>query len=328
MDCIDCHNRTGHPLWSPAQLVDNALKQGLISREIPYIRKEAVEVLSVSYATSEEALQAIEGLEARYAQRYAPACKTFREEIRAAIQVLKELYQRNFFPEQKVDWTAYPDNLGHLNWPGCFRCHDGRHISAEGEVVRLECNLCHSIPVVVRGDGAVTLSYTKGPEPSSHRNSTWLHQHHLVIDEACALCHTLSNPGGADDSSFCANSACHGIQWKYADLDAPALVERLGLQRPTPTPVPTPTGGRPTYAETIGPLLTQRCGACHGQAAGLDVTTYPVLMVGSEKGPVVVPGDPASSRILEVLREGHFAALSAEEMNLLRAWIADGAPER
>jgi hypothetical protein len=99
----------------------------------------------------------------------------------------------------------------------------------------------------VRGEGQVTIAFAKGPEPSSHRSSAWLHQHHLAMDETCALCHTVSNPGGADDSSFCANSACHGIRWKYADLNAPALVERLGLQRPTPTPVPTPAGERPTY---------------------------------------------------------------------------------
>ncbi len=328
MDCMDCHNRTGHPLWSPEEIVDSALKQGLIPQNIPYIRKEAVDLLRVSYTTTDETLRAIDGLEARYAQQYPPAYQAFRDEIRTAIQVLKDLYRRNFFPEQGVNWSVYPDNLGHKDWPGCFRCHDGRHVSPEGEVVRIECNLCHSIPVVVRGGGGATISLSRGPEPSSHMSSAWLHQHYLALDETCALCHTTSNPGGSDDSSFCANSACHGIRWTYADLDAPALAERLGFQRPTPTPVPTPVGELPTYASAIGPLLAQRCGACHGQAAGLDVTSYRSLMAGSRSGPVVVPGDPEKSRILQVLQEGHFASLSAEEKDLLRAWIASGAPEQ
>jgi len=327
MDCMDCHNRTGHPLLTPEQAVDDALKRGLISPDIPYIRKEAVALLITPYASTEEALQAIEGLEKRYAEQYAPAYGAFREEIRQAIQVLKDIYQRNFFPEQGVNWQTHPDNMGHLNWPGCFRCHDGRHVSPEGQVVRIECNLCHSIPAVVRGGGGATISLSKGPEPASHRSSTWLHQHHLALDESCALCHTVTNPGGSDDSSFCANSACHGIRWQYADLDAPALVERLGLQPPTPTPIPTPVGGKITYADPIGPLLTQRCGACHGQAAGLDVTRYQTLMAGSQNGPAVIPGDPEGSRIVQVLREGHFASLSPEELDLLIAWIRDGAPE-
>ncbi|MGC8946216.1 MAG: hypothetical protein ACP5N6_08690 [Anaerolineae bacterium] len=71
------------------------------------------------------------------------------------------------------------------------------------------------------------------------------------------------------------------------------------------------------YAGAIGPLLTQRCGSCHGQAAGLDVTRYQSLMAGSQNGPVVAPGDPEGNRIVQVLREGHFARLSSEEMDLL-----------
>jgi hypothetical protein len=28
---------------------------------------------------------------------------------------------------------------------GCFRCHDGKHVSDEGKVLSKDCNTCHTI---------------------------------------------------------------------------------------------------------------------------------------------------------------------------------------
>ncbi len=83
----------------------------------------------------------------------------------------------------------------------------------------------------------------------------------------------------------------------------------------------------PTYANAIGPLLTGRCGACHGSSAGLVVTDYDSLMAGSSSGPVVAPGDPDGSRIVEVQRGAHYAQLGTAELDLLIEWIVNGAPE-
>ena len=47
------------------------------------------------------------------------------------------------------------------------------------------------------------------------------------FDQTCQACHDVSNPGGVDNTSFCSNSACHGIGWEYAELDAPGLAEVL-----------------------------------------------------------------------------------------------------
>jgi mono/diheme cytochrome c family protein len=82
----------------------------------------------------------------------------------------------------------------------------------------------------------------------------------------------------------------------------------------------------PTYETDIGPLLTDRCGACHGGTAGLTVTDYESLMAGSDSGPVILPGDPENSKIVVVQRQEHYAQLTAEELELLIQWIADGAP--
>lgn len=328
LDCIDCHNRTAHVMSTPEEAVDGALQWDRIPADIPYIRRQAVDVLSAEYTTTDEALEAIAGLEDWYAQNYPAAHTAYGPQIQQAIEVLQEMYQQNFFPEWGYDWQTYPNNIGHSDWPGCFRCHDGRHVSAQNGVVRVECNLCHSIPEVVRGGGPPTFSLSRGPEPESHLDSAWLHRHHLEFDEMCALCHDVANPGGTDDSSFCSNSACHGLEWRFADLDAPGLAERLGLLPPTPEEAERPVEERPTFASTIGPLLSARCGACHGVAAGLSVTEYEALMAGSSSGPVILPGDPDGSRIVEVLLEGHFVRLGDEELQLLISWIAGGAPER
>lgn len=115
------------------------------------------------------------------------------------------------------------------------------------------------------------------------------------------------------------------LSWEEI-LDLAALVRSWGAVAP---PLPEmPIEESPTYASTIGPLLTERCGSCHGGIAGLKVTDYASLMAGALSGPVVVPGDPEGSRIVEVLRGGHYAQLSEAELNLLIEWIANGAAEK
>jgi hypothetical protein len=42
-----------------------------------------------------------------------------------------------------VGWGTYPNNIGHMAFPGCFRCHDGSHATRNGTVIRQECDLCH-----------------------------------------------------------------------------------------------------------------------------------------------------------------------------------------
>lgn len=108
-------------------------------------------------------------------------------------------------------------------------------------------------------------------------------------------------------------------------LDVMAFVRSWG---PVTLPSGIPTEESPTFASTIGPLLTERCGACHGDAAGLTVTDYDALIMGSASGPVIVPGDPDGSRIVEVQRGEHYAQLSAAELAPLVEWITNGAPEQ
>lgn len=201
----------------------------------------------------------------------------------------------------------------------------------------MECNLCHSIPVVAGpNDFVADLEISRGPEPESHRNPNWISMHHQVFDSTCESCHNTANPGGTDNSSFCSNSACHGSVWKYAGFDAPALREVIQSQLPpTPTPAPQPTpepGKGPTFTDNIGPLFQSRCGSCHkpNGIQGLDLTTYSGAMKGSTNGLVIVPGDPEGSLLVQKQsgEQPHFGQLSGEELKLVTEWIKSGAPEK
>jgi nitrate/TMAO reductase-like tetraheme cytochrome c subunit/mono/diheme cytochrome c family protein len=334
MDCITCHNRITHLILTPAATVNQLLDRGLISSDIPEIREKAVEVYSQLYDNQEKGIKGIEGLAAYYQTYYPEFYATNGYEVEQAIQILQDSYRQSVFPDQKANWNSHPNNVGHKDSPGCFRCHDGKHLDQQQEAIRLECNLCHSIPIVAGPqDFVADLEISRGPEPKSHLNSNWISLHHSAFDETCSNCHTTDNPGGTDNSSFCSNSACHGNVWEYAGFDAPALREILADQLPpTPTPLPVPSGGKLTFDATIGPLFEARCASCHGPTGGiqgLDLTTYQGIIDGGVSGPAIVPGEADSSLVVQkqTAEQPHFSQLSPEELDLVIRWINAGAPE-
>ncbi|HKI55306.1 MAG TPA: c-type cytochrome domain-containing protein, partial [Anaerolineales bacterium] len=199
--------------------------------------------------------------------------------------------------------------------------------------IRLECNLCHSIPDVVGPDDFLTtIEISRGPEPETHLNPNWISLHNQAFGTSCAACHTMDDPGGTSNTSFCSNSACHGNVYSFAGFDAPALREILKAQLPPPEPVdglPVLTGA-PTYDNYIGALFTARCSKCHGdlESGGLHLLTYEGVMKGGEDGAVIVPGDSANSLLFQIQSGGkHFATLVSDELDIVKQWIDDGAPE-
>ena len=330
MDCITCHNRISHQIEPPAEVVDKSLALGSLPTTIPFIRARAIELLSASYQSAEDAGRAFGTLDQYYRDNYPDFYATGSAEVSKAIAVLNDVWAQNNYPEQLLDWKTHPNNVGHLNSAGCFRCHDGQHLSHDGQIVRLECNLCHSIPQVVRpGKIEPLLPLTTGLEPTTHLDSAWMTKHSTTFDASCANCHNVKNPGGTDDSSFCSNSQCHGVQWRYAGFNAPGLATVLGIYQVQPEPLLEKFTGKPTY-QVLQPLFLQQCGGCHGPVPSKDLKLidYRGAITGSSAGPVIVPGDPDNSKILEVLTKGHFAKLTAHQLELLRQWIADKAPEK
>ncbi|HLE30449.1 MAG TPA: NapC/NirT family cytochrome c [Anaerolineales bacterium] len=333
MDCITCHNRITHRVNTPEASMDKALERKVIAPDIPDIHRKGVEVLYANYTTQEQGLNGIAGLVDYYRVYYPDYFANNQQTVLDAVAAIQDIYRQTVFLEQKSDWNSHSNNVGHKDFPGCFRCHDGKHLDNQQQAIRLECNLCHSIPVVAGPQDFVTkIEISRGPEPESHLNSNWIAGHRTHLDQSCALCHTTSNPGGTDNTSFCSNSACHGASWRYAGLDAPKLAEVVAAQLPTPTPAPTPAPvvGVPTYLANIQPIFESTCVACHGEsrAGGLSLMTYADALAGSSTGPVITPGDVENSALIEVQTGDHFGKLTGNELELVKQWIAGGAPEK
>jgi hypothetical protein len=58
----------------------------------------------------------------------------------------------------KVSWRGFPNHISHLYDSGCFRCHDGEHFTDDGEMIRRDCNLCHTIIAQTTSDGEQLVS--------------------------------------------------------------------------------------------------------------------------------------------------------------------------
>jgi hypothetical protein len=145
MQCVDCHNRPTHTFELPERAVDRAMGLGLISPTLPFIKKKAVELLKASYLSNEEASRTIPEALARFYQQSYPAFVSQRSaDISDAGVEIAGIYNRNVFPDLKVTWGTYPNNLGHIDFPGCFRCHDGAHSTSDQKLtITQDCNTCH-----------------------------------------------------------------------------------------------------------------------------------------------------------------------------------------
>jgi nitrate/TMAO reductase-like tetraheme cytochrome c subunit len=186
MDCIDCHNRPTHVYVPPDQAVDQSFLARRLNVSLPFLKQQSVATLTASYATTDIALQGIaKSLREFYEKQYPDLAKTNQVDIRNAIDEVQKIYQRTTFPEMKVNWQTHPNNIGHLYFSGCFRCHDGQHVSADGKVLAKDCDTCHTV-----------LSQQEGKTPLMSAGEKKF-QHPVDVGDltqvACTDCHT----GGA-----------------------------------------------------------------------------------------------------------------------------------
>lgn len=325
MDCMTCHNRDSHPFPNPSDALDDAMARGIVSPEIPYIKKYAVAVMERGYPNMEEARSAVLGLKEYYATYWPDYYAVYSETVDEAVDQLMAMYERMIYPNMGVNWNTHPNNVGHTNSAGCFRCHGGQHLNEAQESIRLKCNLCHTLPIQSRDDGTLPPLVLGGLfEPESHNDSNWISRHRFEFDGTCDACHDVSNPGGRDNSSFCANSACHATEWTYAGLDATRIIDLTNVLH----------GDLPTYPESpltwdalVGPILQARCTACHGGTAGFYLESYEQLMAGGNLGPALEVGSAEDSLLVKYQRLGHPNSLAPRELEWIIEWIDQGAPE-
>lgn len=147
MDCTDCHNRPTHIFELPDAAVNDGLKTGRISTDLPFIKKKAVELLNASYSDRDAARQAIvSGIDSYYKSSYADVYAKKHDAVAQAGEQVAAIYLRNVYPALKLTWGAHPSNLGHTDSPGCFRCHDGSHSTADGQkTIPNDCATCHDL---------------------------------------------------------------------------------------------------------------------------------------------------------------------------------------
>ncbi|MHC4695311.1 MAG: cytochrome c3 family protein [Planctomycetota bacterium] len=200
LDCMDCHNRPAHKFRSPQDAVDVFLDIGRIDTTLPFIKREGVNALVRPYPDKETAEKQIANhLIEFYRNEYPEVWRARKASVKNAVDRMREIYERSFFPDMGVDWQTYPDNIGHLFSPGCFRCHEGKHVNQRGEPISHECNVCHTFlsPVSDNGEAAIL------------QEGNFVHPLTLEGSHAglrCDQCHT----GGMAPLTTCAG--CHTTQ--------------------------------------------------------------------------------------------------------------------
>jgi len=147
MDCMDCHNRPTHIYEPPDAAVDKAMASYFISRTLPWVKKVVVDALVVDYPSREKAVEGLRtDIATFYRDKYPNVYKSRKADVDKTIDTAINIYDQSVFPDMKVNWKTYATNIGHRNWPGCFRCHDGKHVTKNGKVLTTECTTCHTMP--------------------------------------------------------------------------------------------------------------------------------------------------------------------------------------
>lgn len=142
MDCMDCHNRPAHTFsFTPERAVNDAMAQGRIPRELPFIRREALAAVTGEYG---DRVAGLERIAARLREHYRAQPSADARLVERAIVGTQDVWARHVFPAMRVTWGTYPNHIGHIDTPGCFRCHDDEHKSKDGKVIRQDCTLCHN----------------------------------------------------------------------------------------------------------------------------------------------------------------------------------------
>lgn len=219
MDCMDCHNRVGHAVPSADKAVDEALAAGKINSSLPYIKRNAVALLTMPYSSADQGLQAVNNLSAFYQQMYPDVARSKSTDVAAAAKELSKLFDEINTPHMNTGTSTWPDNLGHQNAPGCFRCHDGAHFKVVNGVITKEpipstCNTCHTFPQIASGNfipqGATQIgpatSVPVGEKPADHNDNLWTFNHRNVAGTTtpnpttCGSCHTASYCSTCHDS--------------------------------------------------------------------------------------------------------------------------------
>jgi hypothetical protein len=224
LQCTLCHNQVGHPFPNPRSKVDAAIAAGKISRDLPGVMARAVAMINATTEVSGPLAERTAAIDKAIAENAAKANvpDKLKEKEAQFQKAMKEILLTSTFEDKGTTWKSFPNHAQHLDTPGCFRCHDGKHFNDKGEAIRLQCTLCHNLPQarLEDGRGSVPSTIVAGvTPPDSHEAPNWMHEHRFNLDDSCSMCHGKIE-FGRDGGNFCANPACHGRQWPGVNLNA------------------------------------------------------------------------------------------------------------
>jgi len=145
MDCMDCHNRPTHLFQTPAKALDAELDAYPRFRELPYFKKTALAALTAGYPTRDDGMAAVlAAVVDFYKADYPDLWNADQELIAQAAEAASQAYGRNTFPEMNTDWQSHPNHIGHDDFDGCMRCHDGELMTSDEEhYIPMDCDTCH-----------------------------------------------------------------------------------------------------------------------------------------------------------------------------------------
>jgi thiosulfate reductase cytochrome b subunit/nitrate/TMAO reductase-like tetraheme cytochrome c subunit len=187
MDCIDCHNRPSHAYKNPSSVFNSLMAVGRIDTTLPNIKSivnNAVEIVATSRATAESDIRKY--VTNYYQTVYPSIAKSKADEIEQAVRQAGRVFMSNYFPEMKTNWRQFPNNIGHLYSSGCYRCHDGEHVTNDGKTLTMNCDKCHSIK---------TLQSPFGESEATGATGNFKHpggMDKLSRIQACTNCHNPS----------------------------------------------------------------------------------------------------------------------------------------
>jgi mono/diheme cytochrome c family protein len=113
---------------------------------------------------------------------------------------------------------------------------------------------------------------------------------------------------------------------------------------PLPTPTPAPAAGTPeskpsagggaSFSADVKPILDSKCAGCHGPMGGWSATDYTSVINSGDHGPVIIPGDPDGSLLVQKLKGTQSSGgsmppgmpLSGDEIDVIVSWVQAGAP--
>jgi hypothetical protein len=145
MDCIDCHNRPTHLFQVPSKAVDALLESSPELTDLPYYKRESVNAIEGDYPTHPEGVRTVtDAVASFYRQQYPDVWTERRDLVERGAEAAGRIYGRTVFPAMDTDWETHSNDIGHEDFPGCWRCHDDEMATADGEhVIPLDCDNCH-----------------------------------------------------------------------------------------------------------------------------------------------------------------------------------------